>query len=194
MYHNRSVHMEYYIERRNTDQSSAGAASLTSLLNVGNTYLFWLYESNAHMTMQSIEPRVLMVEEAGQVLEAHILASLVPSGVSRTYPLFWPHCFRDSVHHLICIGDPRQLRPSLATYSVLNIFHSMNERWHAEFFSALSVESAVGRELYKFDRSLMERLSDAQFPMSQINVQRRMRPEISHLIRYVYSSLLLCWM
>jgi len=59
-------------------------------------------------------------------------------------------------------------------------------------FQALSVESAIGRELYKFDRSLMERLSDAQFPMSQINVQRRMRPEISHFIRCVYSSLLLC--
>ena len=30
--------------------------------------------------LQSIEPRVLVVEEAGQVLEAHILASLVDSG------------------------------------------------------------------------------------------------------------------
>ncbi|KXN82337.1 NFX1-type zinc finger-containing protein 1 [Leucoagaricus sp. SymC.cos] len=110
--------------------TTTGAASLTSLLS-------------------SIAPRVLMVEEAGQVLEAHILASLV-----------------SSVHHLICIGDPLQLRPSLATY-------------------ALSVESAIGNELYKFDRSLMERLSDSQFPMSQINVQRRMRPSISHFIRTI---------
>jgi len=31
----------------------------------------------------SIEPKVVMVEEAGQVLEAHILASLVPSGISQ---------------------------------------------------------------------------------------------------------------
>jgi len=31
---------------------------------------------------QSIGPKVVMVEEAGQVLEAHILASLVPSGTS----------------------------------------------------------------------------------------------------------------
>ena len=29
---------------------------------------------------QNISPRVLIVEEAGQVLEAHILASLVDSG------------------------------------------------------------------------------------------------------------------
>ncbi|KAH9032058.1 AAA domain-containing protein [Lactarius pseudohatsudake] len=71
---------------------------------------------------ESVGPKVLMVEEAGQVLEAHILASLVPS--------------------------------------------------------ALSMESASGRELFKFDRSLMERLSDGGMSMSQINVQRRMRPSI----------------
>ncbi|KXN89054.1 NFX1-type zinc finger-containing protein 1 [Leucoagaricus sp. SymC.cos] len=110
--------------------TTTGAASLTSLLS-------------------SIAPKVLMVEEAGQVLEAHILASLV-----------------SSVHHLICIGDPRQLRPSLATYT-------------------LSMDSTTGNELYKFDRSLMERLSDNKYPMSQINVQRRMRPTISHFIRTI---------
>ncbi|KAF5352576.1 hypothetical protein D9756_006113 [Leucocoprinus leucothites] len=110
--------------------TTTGAASLTSLLS-------------------SIRPRVLMVEEAGQVLEAHILTSLV-----------------SSVHHLICIGDPQQLRPSLATYT-------------------LSMDSTMGKELYKFDRSLMERLSDTHFPMSQINVQRRMRPTISHFIRTI---------
>ncbi|RPD60417.1 hypothetical protein L226DRAFT_469457 [Lentinus tigrinus ALCF2SS1-7] len=110
--------------------TTTGAASLTSLLS-------------------SIAPRVLMVEEAGQVLEAHILSSLV-----------------SSVHHLICIGDPRQLRPTLATYT-------------------LSMDSTIGNELYKFDRSLMERLSDTGYPMSQINVQRRMRPTISHFIREI---------
>ena len=52
--------------------------------------------------------------------------------------------------------------------------------------TALSVESDSGKRLYKFDRSLMERLADNGFPMSQINVQRRMRPTISHHIRYVF--------
>ncbi|KAI0092232.1 hypothetical protein BDY19DRAFT_929008 [Irpex rosettiformis] len=110
--------------------TTTGAAKLTSLLN-------------------SVSLRVLMVEEAGQVLEAHILTSLVTS-----------------VHHLICIGDPQQLRPNLATYS-------------------LSMDSERGKELYKFDRSLMERLHDAEMPMTQINVQRRMRPSISHFIRTI---------
>lgn len=43
-----------------------------------------------------------MVEEAGQVLEAHVLGSLVPS-----------------VEHLILIGDPLQLRPTLNNFSML---------------------------------------------------------------------------
>ncbi|KAH8981146.1 hypothetical protein EDB92DRAFT_2055683 [Lactarius akahatsu] len=110
--------------------TTTGAAKLVSLLT-------------------SVGPKVLMVEEAGQVLEAHILASLVPS-----------------VEHLICIGDPKQLRPNLATFT-------------------LSMESASGRELFKFDRSLMERLSDGGMSMSQINVQRRMRPSISHFVRKI---------
>ncbi|KAI0956522.1 hypothetical protein AcW1_005178 [Taiwanofungus camphoratus] len=110
--------------------TTTGAAKLTSLLS-------------------NISPKVLMVEEAGQVLEAHILTSLV-----------------SSVHHLICIGDPQQLRPTLATF-------------------ALSMDSERGRELFKFDRSLMERLADSGLPMSQINVQRRMRPTISHFIRTI---------
>ena len=46
------------------------------------------------------------------------------------------------------------------------------------------MDNERGKELFKFDRSLMERLADNGFPMSQINVQRRMRPAISHHIRY----------
>ncbi|KZT03360.1 uncharacterized protein LAESUDRAFT_366011 [Laetiporus sulphureus 93-53] len=110
--------------------TTTGAAKLISLLS-------------------NVSPKVLMVEEAGQVLEAHILTSLV-----------------SSVYHLICIGDPQQLRPNLATF-------------------ALSMDSERGKELFKFDRSLMERLADNDLPMSQINVQRRMRPTISHFIRQI---------
>ena len=43
----------------------------------------------------------MIVEEAGQVLESHILGSLV-----------------ESVEHLILIGDPRQLRPTLNNYGL----------------------------------------------------------------------------
>ncbi|KAJ7163577.1 hypothetical protein C8R43DRAFT_1171786, partial [Mycena crocata] len=108
--------------------TTTGAAKLTSLL-------------------KSLSPRVMLVEEAGQVLEAHILGSLVPS-----------------IEHMILVGDPRQLRPTLNTYS-------------------LSMDNKRGRQLFKFDMSLMERLAENGLAMSQINVQRRMRPSISSLIR-----------
>ncbi|KAG0698145.1 hypothetical protein DFH29DRAFT_943008 [Suillus ampliporus] len=97
--------------------------------------------------LKGLSPRVLLVEEAGQVLEAHILGSLVPS-----------------IEHLILIGDPLQLRPTLNNFS-------------------LSMDSQRGRDLYKFDMSLMERLSSSGLAMSRIDVQRRMRPAISSLIR-----------
>lgn len=47
------------------------------------------------------------------------------------------------------------------------------------------MDNKRGKELYKFDMSLMERLSITAFPMSRLDVQRRMRPEISSLIRCV---------
>jgi hypothetical protein len=50
---------------------------------------------------------------------------------------------------------------------------------------ALSMDSRRGSELFRFDMSLMERLAKAGLSMSQIDVQRRMRPTISNLIRFV---------
>ena len=46
----------------------------------------------------------MLVEEAGQVLEAHVLGSLV-----------------ESVQHLIMIGDPLQLRPNLNNYRMWSL-------------------------------------------------------------------------
>ncbi|KAG8998674.1 hypothetical protein FRB90_012253 [Tulasnella sp. 427] len=112
-----------------------GAAKLTTLL-------------------QSVAPKVLIVEEAGQVLEAHILASLVPS-----------------IEHLILIGDPLQLRPTIENYQ-------------------LSMDNPRTGKIFRFDQSLMERLSSMGLPMSQLDVQRRMRPEIADLVRNtLYPSL-----
>ncbi|KIO31502.1 hypothetical protein M407DRAFT_67906 [Tulasnella calospora MUT 4182] len=97
--------------------------------------------------LQSVGPKVLLVEEAGQVLEAHILASLVPS-----------------IQHLILIGDPLQLRPTIENYQ-------------------LSMDNPRTGKVFRFDQSLMERLSSMGLPMSQLDVQRRMRPQIADLVR-----------
>ena len=47
------------------------------------------------------------------------------------------------------------------------------------------MDSRQGSMLHRFDMSMMERLSNSGFPMSQIDVQRRMRPIISNLIKYI---------
>jgi hypothetical protein len=46
------------------------------------------------------------------------------------------------------------------------------------------MDSPRGRKVFRFDMSLMERLSRSGLSMSQLDVQRRMRPSISSLIRY----------
>ena len=111
----------------------------------------------------------MLVEEAGQVLEAHVLGSLVPT-----------------VQHMILIGDPLQLRPTIENFCTLN----RPSLWHMTFMFpiALSMDHHLGGELYRFDMSLMERLSSSGFSMSQINVQRRMRPQVSNLVRYVVQT------
>ena len=59
--------------------------------------------------MQGIRPSILLVEEAGQVLEAHVLGSLV-----------------QSIEHVIMIGDPLQLRPTISNYGMLCLFQRVS--------------------------------------------------------------------
>jgi AAA domain len=103
------------------------------------------------LVLRSINAKVAICEEAGEVLEAHMLSALIPS-----------------VQHLIQIGDHEQLRPQITN------------------FSLFSLESDQGRQ-YQLDRSLFERLAigEPRFPIAQLNVQRRMRPQISRLCRNI---------
>jgi hypothetical protein len=78
------------------------------------------------------------------------------------------------VEHFIQIGDHRQLRPQIRNYS-------------------LSLESSTGKT-WQLDRSQFERRAVGEpglkpAAVAQLNVQRRMRPEISQLIRSVYPKL-----
>ncbi|KAG0374707.1 hypothetical protein BGX24_010062 [Mortierella sp. AD032] len=102
-----------------------------------------------HKLLESVAPKIIMCEEAGEVLESHILTAL-----------------SSCTQHLILIGDHLQLRPQIQTFG-------------------LSSESSDGRK-YNLDRSLFERLVTSKpnpLPMSCLTIQRRMRPEISSLIR-----------
>ncbi|CAI2178003.1 1908_t:CDS:2 [Funneliformis geosporum] len=102
--------------------------------------------------ISKVNPKVIICEEAGEVLEAHILSTLT-----------------SETQQLILIGDPNQLRPHIATYS-------------------LSMDSSLGKN-YQLDKSLFERLVNGdkatKIEKVQLSTQRRMRKnEISDLIRY----------
>lgn len=103
--------------------------------------------------ISAAEPVVLVVEEAGECLEAQVLANLVPS-----------------IQQLIMIGDEKQLRPQISSYH-------------------LSIDSSQG-SAHRHDVSLFERLATLPIPVSMLRTQRRMRPEISSLIRnFLYPDL-----
>jgi hypothetical protein len=108
--------------------------------------------------LQRVKCKVVICEEAGEVMEPHMVSALLPS-----------------VEHFVQIGDHQQLRPQINNFK-------------------LSLESQEGKS-HQLDRSQFERLSarqsgKASFPVAQLNVQRRMRPEISTLIRETIYPLL----
>ena len=102
-------------------------------------------------TLRKLRSKVIVCEEAAEVMEAHMISALMPG-----------------VEHFIQIGDHQQLRPQINNFS-------------------LSMETARGIP-YQLDRSQFERLAVGQpglpiMPIAQLNVQRRMRPQIANLIR-----------
>ncbi|KAI2777836.1 P-loop containing nucleoside triphosphate hydrolase protein [Daldinia loculata] len=109
--------------------------------------------------LRKLDSKVLLCEEAGEVLESHILTALLPS-----------------VQHAILIGDHLQLRPQVSDYE-------------------LSAANPRGQQ-YSLDVSLFERLvqptrpTDLKLPFDTLEIQRRMHPSISRLIRdTIYETL-----
>ncbi|XP_060863746.1 NFX1-type zinc finger-containing protein 1-like [Metopolophium dirhodum] len=62
--------------------------------------------SKHRVLLEGLQSPIVVIEEAAEVLEAHIIASLTR------------HC-----QHLILIGDHKQLRPSTAVYKLAKEFH-----------------------------------------------------------------------
>ena len=96
--------------------------------------------------LQDIGPNIVIVEEAAEVLEAHIVTTL-----------------SKGCQHLILIGDHKQLRPSPSVYALATKFN-------------LNV-------------SLFERMILNGVHFDSLELQHRMRPEISILMRHIYNNL-----
>lgn len=127
-----------------------------------------------------------MVEEAGQVLEAHILASLVPSGECYLQVVMTIHLQLRTVRHLICIGDPRQLRPSLATYGMSSIWHPL---FTCSSISNVCFSTVHGQRDRK--RALQVRPfphgATVKFSLSDVSDQRPTQDAPNHLAFYPVS-------
>ena len=89
--------------------------------------------------LSKTEAKVVIIEEAAEVLEAHVVSTLT-----------------QSTEHLILIGDHQQLRPKTIDYILACDYH--------------------------LDISLFERLVRNNFPHVTLQVQHRMRPEISAMV------------
>ncbi|XP_067650930.1 NFX1-type zinc finger-containing protein 1-like [Haliotis asinina] len=96
--------------------------------------------------LEAVAPRIVIVEEAAEVLESHIITALNPE-----------------CQHLILIGDHQQLRPNPTVYELAR--------------------------KYNLDISLFERLVKNGLHHVTLELQHRMRPEISVLMKHIYPKL-----
>ncbi|KAH8703337.1 hypothetical protein BGW36DRAFT_443478 [Talaromyces proteolyticus] len=120
--------------------------------------------NNANL-LRDVNAKVLICEEAAEILESHMLTALLPS-----------------IQHLIMIGDYLQLRPRISNPRLsmgyngngpkYNFDQSLFERLASSKFCDLSLNSHPG-----------QKLAESRFPISQLSHQHRMHPLISTLIR-----------
>ena len=98
--------------------------------------------------------KFMLCEEAGEVLESHLLTAFIPS-----------------VEHAILIGDQQQLRPQVQNYDL----SSENPRGGTQY----SLDISLFERLVSSNKSPMS----CGAPFNTLETQRRMHPSIARLIR-----------
>jgi AAA domain len=116
-------------------------------------------------SIQGASPDILLVEEAGEILESHVITALGADA-----------------KQMILIGDHKYvMKKSSLLVSETNITFIRQLRPKVNHY-ALTVEKGEG---YDLNMSLFERLVLKGYPHSTLVSQHRMRPEISALIRHL---------
>ncbi|OKL63387.1 hypothetical protein UA08_01510 [Talaromyces atroroseus] len=103
--------------------------------------------------LRRLQSKVVLCEEAGEVLEAHLLTALLPS-----------------VEHAIFIGDHLQLRPQVQNYELSRENMNGGEKY--------SLDVSLFERLIESDSAMGSCL-----PYSTLQTQRRMHPSIAQLVR-----------
>eukprot|EP00798_Chlamydomonas_sp_ICE-L_P006218 gene6218-2834_t len=151
-------------KRLQAEYDSADIATLSKARIVGMTTSGVARQRDL---VAAMHPKVVLVEEAAEVFEPHILASLSKHTehlvvlVEEAAEVFEPHILASlSKHteHLVLIGDHEQLRPKPQVYEL----------------------QAMSNRGFDLDLSMFERLvTQSGFPVASLVQQRRMRPQIS---------------
>lgn len=115
--------------------------------------------SRHHSLLESLQSEIIIVEEAAEVLESHILACLTPS-----------------TKHLILIGDHLQLRPSVAVYDLALHHHldvSLFERLVSSGieYVSLQVQRRMRPSISKLISSLYPQLNDHASVLAHENIK-----------------------
>ncbi|ORZ31719.1 hypothetical protein BCR44DRAFT_1463653 [Catenaria anguillulae PL171] len=107
----------------------------------------------------AVRPKVIICEEAGEILEAHVLAALHPG-----------------VQQLIMIGDHKQLRPKTNDFRLdVKSKYGKSYRLNVSLFERLIVSESPQLP--------------PMLPHDMLLAQRRMKPVISQFIKKVYPEL-----
>lgn len=103
--------------------------------------------------LRLLRSKVVLCEEAGEVLESHLLSALLPS-----------------VEHAILIGDHLQLRPQVQNYDLSRENHNGGEQY--------SLDMSLFERLVASDEQ-----TGVSVAFSTLEAQRRMHPSIAQLVR-----------
>lgn len=113
--------------------------------------------------IRKLDVKVMVCEEAGEVLESHVLTALLPS-----------------IQHVILIGDHLQLRPRVST-------KTLSKEFGREEAGRYNLDESLFERLagiqFPIKITGTNELARAGFPIGQLDTQRRMHPSISTLVR-----------
>jgi superfamily I DNA and/or RNA helicase len=145
----------------------------TSLINQSSTQFLDRFHiigvtttglANNSNLLRGLRTKVLICEEAGEVLEAHVLTVLLPS-----------------IQHAILIGDHLQLRPRISNLKLSMEYDRAGPKYNLDesLFERLANSRFESCTLNGEER----RKEGDHFPVAQLDHQRRMHPTISTLVR-----------
>lgn len=155
-----------------TQRHSLAKQVFTSLFNESDAQILDRFQivgvtttglANQSDLLRGLRAKVLICEEAGEVLEAHVLTALLPS-----------------IQHAILIGDHLQLRPRISNIRLSMEYDRAGPKYNLDesLFERLA-NSSFG----DCNTSGGEEGGRGKFPIAQLDHQRRMHPAISTLIR-----------